>query len=150
MMGFPTVPFSTVDTRHIEFVHVRFAVVNISLLDDKFLDPQEMFNLLDSSLFKNLRVASFNVQYDLNVICSRIESALKTLGIDCEIAAAKMLGEIPKSNVHVIEHRHKFDTVLDRSVSLTSVASSDWSSGQQYIGEVCADVIETTTVIGAA
>lgn len=147
-MGFPTISFPTIDTRHVETVHARFAVLNVRTPTNMPVEAQKVYDLLNSDLFKNLRVSTFNVQYDLNVICSRMVSALKVVGYELDLEAVQVKHPIEEANVHSILHKRLVDLDADRAIAFTSITSSDWSSGQYFASELGARDVHTVKVKG--
>lgn len=143
MVGFPTVAFPTVGTRHIEMCHVRFAVLNAHTLEPKFQDAAQVYKLLDSELFKHLRIANINVKYDVNVISSRIETALKQVGLTCTIEADVLDKEVEYCKVHCMKHKTPFDVYGLRPVSLTCKKASELASAISFRDEVDAYDIES-------
>lgn len=148
MVGFPTVSLPMIGTLSNTHVHVRFAVVNFSAIEPDFLDAQQVYDLLNSDIFKNLRVASINVQYDLNVIASRIETTLRAIGLSGVVFAERMEEPIEYCKVHHMTHKDRFEVYADRSISLTGRDVSNIESLTELSSEVRAYDVYTDFVRG--
>lgn len=148
MVGFPTVQLPTVDTLSNGVIHVRFAIVNFVAIEPDYLDAQRVYNLLNSDLFKNLRVATINVQYDLNVIASRIETTLRAIGLSGVVLAEQMKEPIEYCKVHHMTHKDRFEVYADRSISLTSREASNIESLTEFSTEVRAYQVYSDFVQG--
>lgn len=136
MVGFPTISFPVIGTIHDEIVHVRFAIVNFSTLESDFLDAQCVYDILNSDIFKYLRVTTINIQYDLNVIASRIETVLRTIGLNGIVLAEQLSEPVEYCKVHHMTHKDRFEVFADRSISLTGIGVNTIESLSELSTEV--------------